>query len=146
MSASGEPPHQPGDDQPPEDPFERLVLDEDFIRSAPISEISARARQKKSRQQRWRRWRARFARIARRDRSGGDGRSRRARRYRASDGPYGAPAAQPWHSQPRGRRRRRLTNPASWRLPDWTVQQWLVTAAFAVAVAAYLYFSLGGPR
>jgi hypothetical protein len=88
-----------------------LVLNEDFIKAAEVTEISARARQRKNRVPWRRRWWNRLSRPFRRHRRGG-----------AAGG-----------------------RPRRWsRLPDWTPAQWVVTTLALVAVAAYLYFALGG--
>lgn len=115
----------PDPEKPPpgDDPFERLVLNEEFVKSASINE-SAVARQEPARISRRRRLKARLHRIGRR---GG-------RQGQPRDRPY-RPVAP---VRPAARR------PSSTRLPDWTPQQWVVTLIAALGVAAYLYFSLGG--
>lgn len=154
--SSGEPPPDPGDqppgpgDQPPDpgdrqpdpgakqppadDPFARLVLDEDFIKSASISEISAQARQKSNRAMRRKRRKNLLSRLTHPGRWGrGAGGGRRAAGPGRPAGRAGRPASGA------GRQAGRV------HLPDWTPAQWLVTTLAGVAVAAYLYFSLGGP-
>ncbi|MGH9077147.1 MAG: hypothetical protein ACRDY0_06810 [Acidimicrobiales bacterium] len=113
---------EPGDD----DPFERLVLNEEFVRSAEISEISAKARRRRARRAKASKRAGRWGRRARgkRPRPGGSGRPRPP--GRAGDPGFG-PARRPS------------------RLPDWTHNQWIATVAFALAAVAYLYASMGGP-
>lgn len=104
-----------------DDPFARLVLDEDFIKSASINEVSARARQRDLERQR--------PRPAPKPRRRGSPKLRWKRRNRRR---LRVVAGSPRRPRPS-------------RMPDWTPAQWVVTAAFAVAMAAYLYFNLGGP-
>ena len=86
------------------------MLNEEFIKAAEITEISAQARQRKHRVPWRRRWWDRLSRPFRR------------------------------RPGPGGRRRSRRWS----RMPEWTPAQWVVTTLAVVAVAAYLYFALGG--
>ncbi|HWG73010.1 MAG TPA: hypothetical protein VG184_03035 [Acidimicrobiales bacterium] len=120
MGADAEKPPPSG-----EDPFERLVLNEEFVKSASISESAAAARRRTAKISRRRRFKARLRRLGRRRRR--PGRS-------GAESPAWSPSARP-----------AARRPPTARLPDWTPRQWAVTLIVALGVVAYLYFGLGGP-
>jgi hypothetical protein len=81
VSQSGGPPPERGDKSPDDDPFDRLVLNEDFVRSAEVTEISAHARQRKKRVPWRRRWWGRLSKPLRRRRRGPVSRRSRPSRF-----------------------------------------------------------------